>query len=56
MSKKNKELTFEDFQILARKKGLALPEKIGFPTSYREGYYDVKLEDIFSNMHVIVIK
>lgn len=52
MSKKNKELTFEDFQKLAKKKGLTLPEKIGFPTSYREGYYDVILEDIFSKLPI----
>ncbi|MCX7729073.1 MAG: class I SAM-dependent methyltransferase [Bacteroidia bacterium] len=50
MSKKNKELTFEDFQKLAKKKSLSLPEKIGFPSSYREGYYDVILEDIYSKL------
>ncbi|MEW6772648.1 MAG: class I SAM-dependent methyltransferase [Bacteroidota bacterium] len=50
MSKKNKELTFEDFQYLAQKKNLSLPEKIGFPTSYREGYYDVILKDILSKL------
>lgn len=47
MSKKSKELTFEDFQKLAKKKKMSLPEKIGFPISYREGYYDAILNDIF---------
>lgn len=50
MSKKNKELTFEDFQKLATEKNLSLPEKIGFPTSYREGYYDAILQDIFTKL------
>lgn len=50
MSKKNKELTFEDFQKLAIEKNLSLPEKIGFPRSYREGYYDAILQDIFTKL------
>ncbi len=50
MSRKNKELSFEDFQKLAQQKGLSLPEKIGFPTLYREGYYDVILQDIFTKL------
>lgn len=50
MRKKNKELTFEDFQKLAQQKNLKLPEKIGFPNSYREGYYDDILQDIFSKL------
>ncbi len=50
MSKKNKELTFEDFQKLAQQKNLKLPEKIGFPSSYREAYYDDILQDILSKL------
>lgn len=53
MRKKNKELTFEDFQKLAKNKTLALPEKIGFPSSYREDYYDDILQDIFQNTLLI---
>lgn len=50
MSPRNKELTFEDFQKMAQQKNLSLPEKIGFPTSYREGYYEAILSDIFSKL------
>lgn len=50
MSKKNKELTFEDFQRLAKSRNKSLPEKIGFPKSYREGYYDAILNDIYSKL------
>jgi len=52
MSKKSKELNFEDFKNLAKKKNLSLPEKIGFPTSYREGYYDAILNDIFTKLPI----
>jgi hypothetical protein len=52
MSKKQKELNFEDFKKLAKKKNLSLPEKIGFPTSYREGYYDAILNDIFTKLPI----
>ncbi len=47
---RKKELTFEDFQKLAKKKSITLPEKVGFPTSYREGYYDAIMEDIFAKL------
>lgn len=50
MNKPNRELTFEDFQKMAKNKSLKLPEKIGFPTSYREGYYDVILQDICTKL------
>lgn len=50
MSRKNKELTFEDFKKMAKQKNLSLPEKIGFPVSYREGYYDAILNDIFTKL------
>lgn len=47
MNRKSKELNFEDFKKMASQKKLSLPEKIGFPKEYREGYYDAILHDIF---------
>ncbi len=46
----SKELTFEDFKKLAKSKKLSLPEKIGFPKSYREDYYTAILNDIYSKL------
>jgi hypothetical protein len=44
--KQSKELTFDDFKKLAKDDSLTAYEKVGFPTSYREGKEEAIFQDI----------
>jgi hypothetical protein len=44
--KQSKELTFDDFKELAKDDSLTSYEKVGFPTSYREGKEEAIFQDI----------
>ena len=44
--KQSKELTFDDFKELAKDDSLTTYEKVGFPTSYREGKEEAIFQDI----------
>lgn len=49
---KNKELSFDSFRKLAKSKGLSDNEKIGFPDSYRSGYEEKILKDIYDKLQL----
>src|ERR1700748_241764 len=47
----SKELTFDDFKKLAKDDSLSTYEKVGFPTSYREGKEEAIFQDITCKLH-----
>ena len=51
--KKFRKLTFEDFSELAKDPSLSKYEKIGFPNSYRAGYEEKILENIFNKNPIL---
>lgn len=52
MSKKESELTFDDFKKLAQTPGLSVYQKIGFPDSYRKDKEQLIYEDILLKLPI----